>query len=251
MLSRALAYAERNDLVRRNAAKLSEPPAGVNHRLDDTLTLDEARALIAAAKGDPNMPLKGDALRSQQQLETVVTVALTLGLRKGELLGLRWRHVDLDAGTLTVATTLQYRRGQGLVESTPKTARSARTVALPQTCVRALEQHRRRQAAARLAAGAAWVDEDYVFTTSVGTPIDPQNLLRSFQRLCETAGIGRRRFHALRHSAATLMLAQGVPLAVISNVLGHSGIAITADVYARVGAELHQQAADAMDAVFG
>lgn len=237
ILRRALNHAERFEMVHRNAAAQTEAPRGSTHRIDDALTQDEARALISAVKGQP--------------LECIVTVALSLGLRKGEALALRWQNIDLEAGTLTVAATLSRRVGHGLIESDPKTARSRRTLPLPQTCVGALREHRRTQAAARLAAGPSWRGEGHVFTTPIGTPIDPRNLTTQFHGLCERAGIGRRRFHALRHSAATLMLAQGVPLAVISDVLGHASYAITADVYARVGEELRTEASRAMDAVFG
>lgn len=205
--------------------------------LHRSISKAEARALLDAAKGHP--------------LEALVTVALSLGLRKGEALALRWSNIDMDAGTLTVAATLSRRVGHGLVESAPKTARSARTLPLPRTCLESLRTHRRTQAAAQLQAGESWRGEGHMFTTPIGTPIDPRNLTTQFHRLCVDAGIGKRRFHALRHSAATLMLAQGVPLAVISDVLGHASYAITADVYAKVGEELRTEAARAMDAALG
>ena len=237
ILRQALSQAERFELVRRNAAAQTEAPRGQVHRIDDALTQDQARALLDAAKGQPVEPL--------------VVVALSLGLRRGEVLALRWENVDLDAGTLTVAATLTRRTGHGLVESSPKTARSRRTLPLPQTCIRALRDQRRAQAALKLAAGPIWQGDGHVFTTPIGTPIDPRNLTSEFHRLTEEAGLGARRFHALRHSAATLMLAQGVPLAVISDVLGHASYAITADVYARVGEELKSEAAAAMDVALG
>ena len=237
ILRRALGQAERFELIHRNAAAQTEAPRGVAHRIDDALTQNEARALLAAAKGDPFEPL--------------VIVALSLGLRRGEVLALRWDNVDLDAGTLTVAATLTRRRGHGLVESTPKTARSRRTLPLPQTCIRALRDQRRAQATVKLSAGPDWQGQGHVFTTPIGTPVDPRNLTTEFHRICVQAGLGPRRFHALRHSAATLMLAQGVPLAVISDVLGHASYAITADVYARVGEELKSEAAAAMDVALG
>jgi integrase len=94
----------------------------------------------------------------------------------------------------------------------------------------ALREHRRRQAAERLALGRLWVDTGHVFTTSTGTPLDPRNVNRWWSALCERARVGHRRFHAARHTAATLLLEQGVPLEVVSAVLGHAGLAITADV---------------------
>lgn len=236
ILRRALGHAERYGYVARNAAALVDCPRDDGPRLDDTLSLDDATRLLGAAPGDP--------------LEALVTVALTVGLRKGEALALTWENIDLDARTLTVAATLTRRTGYGLVVGTPKTDRSRRTVALPSTCVKALQAHRRRQAADRLAAGDLWHPGGFVFTTPTGTPLDPRNVTRDFQALCTRARVGPRRFHALRHSAATLMLAQGVPLEVISKTLGHSGLAITADVYAKVGVELQRQAADAIDDLF-
>lgn len=237
ILRRALNHAERFELVHRNAAAQTEAPRGEVHRIDDALTRDEARALLDAAHGDP--------------IEPLVVVALTLGLRRGEVLALRWENVDLEAGTLIVAATLTRRTGHGLVESSPKTARSRRTLPLPQTCIRALRDQRRAQAALQLSAGPDWQGDGHVFTTPIGTPIDPRNLTTEFHRITTKAGLGPRRFHALRHSAATLMLAQGVPLAVISDVLGHASYAITADVYARVGEELKHEAAAAMDVALG
>lgn len=237
ILRRALNHAERFGLVSRNAAAQTDVPRGVSNRIDDALTKEEARALLGAAKGTP--------------IEPLVVVTLSLGLRKGEALALRWSNVDLDAGTLTVAATLTRRVGHGLVESTPKTARSRRTLPLPRTCIEALRTQRRLQNELRLAAGPRWRGEGHVFTTPIGTPIDPRNLTTEFHALCEEAGLGRRRFHALRHSAATLMLAQGVPLAVISDVLGHASYAITADVYAKVSDDLKHEAAAAMDAALG
>lgn len=130
-------------------------------------------------------------------------MALSLGLCKGEALALRWSNIDMEAGTLTVAATLSRRVGHGLVESTPKTARSARTLPLQRTCLESLRAHRRTQAAAQLQAGESWRGEGHVFTTPIGTPIDPRNLTTHFHRLCVDAGIGKRRFHSLRHSAAT------------------------------------------------
>lgn len=110
---------------------------------------------------------------------------------------------------------------------------SARTVPLIGRCAPALREHRACQAAERLAAGPAWTDTGWVFTTELGEMLDPSNVLHRWQRLTVKAGLGKRRFHASRHTAATLLLAQGVALKVVSAVLGHASLAITADVYAR------------------
>ena len=134
---------------------------------------------------------------------------------------------------------------------TPKTNAGRRTLPLPRTALDALRSHRTRQAAERLAVGPRWNETGFVFTSPIGTPLDPRNVTREFHEVCERAGLGRRRMHALRHSAATLMLSEGVPLEVISETLGHAGYAITADVYAKVVPKLQRRAADAMDLAIG
>jgi len=236
ILRRALGHAERWSLVSRNAAALVECPRIEGSAIDDALSLDEARRLLAIVAGEED--------------EAIVTVALMMGLRRGEALALRWTDVDLEAGQLTIRGTLKRRVGIGLVVDTPKTAHGYRTLPLPSFCVRALRNHRRRQAQQRMRLGPEWNDTGFVFTTPAGTPIDPRNLTRRYHVLTVRAGLGPRRFHALRHSAATLMLANGVPLEVISRTLGHAGLAITADVYAKVTKGLQRQAADAMDTAF-
>jgi integrase len=222
ILRRALAHAERWQMVHRNAAALVDAPK-VERTTSDALTVEEALTLMTTVQGHP--------------LEPLVALALTTGLRRGELLALRWGAVDATQSTVAVRGTLKRQRGAGLVVDTPKTARSNRVVPVPPR-VMALVQ------AGRPAAGS---DDGYVFSTTSGTPMDPSNLTRQFHALTERAGLGRRRFHALRHSAATIMLELGVPLEVISTTLGHASYAITADIYARVRPNLQQQAAAAMN----
>jgi integrase len=138
--------------------------------------------------------------------------------------------------------------GIGLIVNKPKSERGTRTVALPPIAVDALRRPRQTQRLERVAAGPRWTDTGYVFTTQIGTPIDPDGLQRAWRKVSTRAGLGSLRFHALRHSAATVALAQRVPLEVISRQLGHAGYAITADVYAHVGAAAQGDAADAMQA---
>lgn len=228
VLRRALRWAEQHGLVVRNVAALVDGPRKTGTKLDDTLDAAGAAAVIAAAAGD--------------RLEALAVVVLRLGLRKGESLALRWDDIDLDAGTLAVRGTLKRRRGGGLYVDTTKTDAGMRQLPLVAGTAEALREHRRRQATERLALGPLWTDTGHVFTTATGTPLDPRNVNRWWSALCERAGLGHRRFHAARHTAATLLLDQGVPLEVVSAVLGHAGLAITADVYAKVGMDAKRRA---------
>ena len=172
------------------------------------------------------------------------------GIRPGEALGLTWGTVDLAAGTLTVRQALK-REGTRLVLGEVKTAASRRSVNLPDPVVKSLREHKKRQAKDRRAAGSSWTDLDLVFATEVGTPIDPSNLRRDMSATCERAGLGHWHPHELRHSAASLMLGQNVPLEVVADVLGHASIRMTADVYGHIRAPQRQAAADAMSSALG
>jgi integrase len=222
VLRRALSIAERRGRVARNVAALTDPPAKPAAKLDDALDADDAQAVLNTAKGD--------------RLEALAVLALGTGMRHGECLRLRWPDVDLTAGTVHVGKS--------------KTDAGVRTIALPGFVVDALKTHRARQRAERIAA-QVWGDSDLVFASPVGTMLQQRTVLNWWHRLTIAAGVGRRRFHASRHTAATLMLNNGVPLEVVSKTLGHAGLAITADVYAKVRPELQRKAADAMDELFG
>jgi integrase len=137
----------------------------------------------------------------------------------------------------------------GLAE--PKTTRSRRAVRLPAIVVAALREHRKRQIAERLLAGSRWHDANLVFTTTIGTPLDRRNVTQEFQALLAAAGLPRLRFHDLRHSCATLLLAQGVPARVVMELLGHSDIGTTLGVYSHVVPALQRAAADRIDAALG
>lgn len=221
-------------LVARNVAALADPPK--RQRYDaQYLTVDEARRFFKAVKSD--------------RLEALYVVTTTLGLRKGEVCGLRWQDIDLENGELTVRFQLQRVGGKKqLVE--PKTDRSRRSIALPPFVVTALRAHEVRQRADRKWAASKWQEHGLVFTTSIGTPLEQSNLSRAFHRLLDTAEIPRQRFHNLRHSAATLMLAQGVDAPAIMAVLGHSHISTTINLYAHVMPEVKRDAADRMEALF-
>jgi len=197
----------------------------------------EARELLTAANED--------------RLYTLWAVAMGIGLRKGEALGLRWSDVSLEAGWLRVRQTLARENG-GLVFAEPKTARSRRTVPLPSVCVAALRHHRDRQDLELSATEPYWDDHGLVFCSTIGSPIDPDNVNRAFDKLCATAtaGVRRVRVHDLRHTCATLLLAQGVPARVVMEILGHSQISVTLNTYTHVVSELQQEAMNRIDDVF-
>ncbi len=200
------------------------------------LTPIEAQRLLQAAQDD--------------RLAALWRVALSLGLRRGETLGLRWCDVDLDNGTLRITVNLQRINGK-LVLVKPKTKESQRTLPLPTSLIPALRQHKVWQLQEKLLAGSRWRDHDLVFCTSVGTPISPRNLLRSLQALLDRAGLPRMRFHDLRHSCATLLLAQGVPVKVVQEILGHTDPRVTLGIYQHVVMEDRRQAAAIMDVLLG
>jgi integrase len=176
-------------------------------------------------------------------------LAATTGLRIGELLGLSWVDVDLAAGTLRVRRSLGRVGANKWALSEPKSSRSRRSLPLPARAREALSTERSRQRFREGAAGAdVWQDRDgLVFTDAIGWPLNPSRVSREFGKAHDRAGVPHVRFHDLRHSAATTLLAAGVPMAVISEWLGHSGIAITASAYAAVVPELLTEAASAMD----
>lgn len=179
-------------------------------------------------------------------------LALTTGMRKGELLGLRWRDVDLNGSSLRVQGSLQQVPGGSLEIVEPKTAASRRQIMLTRTGVDALRRHRVGQAQERLQSGDTWHDHDMVFASTTGGPINPSNLsYRSFAPLLEKAGVPRVRFHDLRHTCATLLLGEGVHPKVVSEMLGHTDVAVTLDLYSHVTPTLQQQAADALDGLLG
>jgi integrase len=238
VLGNCLHVAERYGHVTRNAARLAAPVA-YQHAEVDPLDVGEARALLKQVDG--------------HRLGSLFTVALSLGLRQGECVGLEWSDVDLEAGTLSVMRQITRTNEHVEAEGTPKTRRSRRSLILPRVCVDQLLRHRRLQEAERAEADewgdSEWIDRDLVWPSTRGTPLSPSNLRRLLRRQCELAGIRQVTFHTLRHSAATLLLAQGVPSAVILDVLGHQDVRMLRR-YQHVTDSLRQDAADAIDRSF-
>ena len=230
-LRTALNHAMRWNYLVRNPAAVVEGPR-VRQQEIQPLTREEAQRFLAAIRGD--------------RLEALYTVALTMGLRQGEALGLRWRDVDLELGNFRINNQLQrVNHKYELVE--PKTARSRRSLAIPAKIVDSLRQHKNRQLDERRRAGLAWHDTDLVFARPNGYPLSGSVVTHHFQDLLKGMGLANRRFHDLRHSCATLLLAQGVSPRVVMDVLGHSQISLTMNTYAHVLPELRREAADRMN----
>lgn len=178
------------------------------------------------------------------RLEALWVTALTLGLRRGELLGLRWSDVDFIAKTLSVRQTILRVNGQ-LVFTPPKTDRSRRTVPIPAPTLALLRTHRDRQQEERANVGRRWKDHGLVFASTIGTPIEPRNLDRAWQATRSRAGLPWLRLHDLRHACATFLLASGASPRTVMKTLGHSQISLTMNTYAHVLADVERTSMDA------
>jgi integrase len=210
-------------------------PPRVRRREMQILTEGQVRQLLAALQGE--------------RLEAIVVLALATTMREGELLGLLWNDVDLEHATVSVRATLG-RTAHGLDREETKTDYSRRTIALAQTAVDALRRHWDKQAAERLRLGPAWEERGLVFSDAIGRPINPDSFRwHWWYPLLKRAGVPRVRFHDLRHTAATHLLARGVNVKVVSEMLGHSSVSVTLAIYAHVLPHMQQQAADTMDAL--
>lgn len=234
LLREALGHALRWQLMARNPADAVLPPRPEAHEMR-ALRPDEVQRLLNDCR-DP-------------QLRTIIHIAVTTGLRLGELIGLQWGDIDFDTETAAIRRAAQYVPGDGTTTRPPKTARGRRTIALSAETVRSLRQHRARQFEQRLAAGAAWVDEGWVFPDAQGRLQPPYRVGDAFRRLVARSDVGHVRFHDLRHTAATLMMQAGVPMKIVSTRLGHATAALTLDTYSHVTPDMQREAAEAIDAV--
>lgn len=243
ILSNALAQAEKNALVARNVCRLVELPRQTRQEMK-TLTLEQIKnQLLPAIEHD--------------RFFAAIYIDFTTGLRRGELLALRWCDVDLKLKVLHVRQTLvraSNRTGYigttktQLVFQEPKTEASRRTVALTDEAIVVLRKHKAEQAEERLKLGAGYHDLDLVFCQADGKPVDTRNFNQYFTQVLHRAGLPHIRLHDLRHTYATLLFEQGVHPKVVQSILGHTSIAITLDVYSHVSSELEQQTAEKLNA---
>ncbi|MFH9247065.1 tyrosine-type recombinase/integrase [Streptomyces lydicus] len=230
VLRTALTAATREELVTRNVASLVEAPKVVS-RETTPWSLDETLTFLEEARRDP--------------LYAAFVLAIAMGLRRGEVLGLRWSDVDLDGRVIRISNQVQ-RIGGELYQDTTKTGK-IRPVPLPLICVAALRWHRLRLTHEAEKRGTAMSSAGLVFTTRSGRPIEPRNLNRSFARLTASAGLRSIRLHDARHGCATLLTAAGVAPRVLMEILGHSQISMTMDVYAHVAQDTQREAISHMD----
>lgn len=170
---------------------------------------------------------------SYSRIYLPVLLATSTGMRKGEILGLRWRDINFEERTISVVQTLQ-RNSNGLEYRQPKTKKSRRLIELPASVVEELKKHRLQQKKERLLLGEAYKDNDLVCCWPDGSPLKPDWVSRNWQNLCKKLGIKRVRYHDLRHTHSTLLMSWGVPTKVISERLGHSNTQITDDIYSHV-----------------
>ncbi len=228
LIKQVLAQAVLEGLIPRSAAEHVKPPRGSKKEIQP-LTPGQVRTLLTAA--------------TETRYEALYVVAITAGLRRGELLGLTWDDVDFERGTLQVRRTLQ--QGEMLA---PKTAKSRRQIRLTRRAVDALMRHWRNQETERALANGTWTERGLVFPNRTGKATDGDNLCsRHFKPLLQRAGLPPIRFHDLRHTCATLLLSKGVHPKIVSEMLGHATISITLDTYSHVIPGLGDAAASAMD----
>jgi len=237
ILHKALSNAVRWKLVPRNVCDLVSLPRQVRHK-PQTLTKEQAVRLLKASQGHP--------------LEALIVLALTTGMRHGEIAALRWRDINFEARTLEVERTVTFISGHGYIEGEPKTEKSKRTIVLPRFVIRSLERCRLRQLEMRLQAGSLWQDRDLVFGNAIGDYRNPATTNQAFHRLLARAGLVPMRIHDLRHSAATLLIiVMKMPANLVQELLGHDDIETTLGLYTHPDPEMQRPMMDGLDDLFG
>jgi len=236
ILRSALGQALKWGIVSRNVATLVDPPRMQKKRVT-ALTADQARKLLDSVK-DQN-----------DRLWPLLTVAVMTGVRQAELLGLRWSDVDLTNNTVHIAHTVQRIDGEWCFVE-PKSKRSVRTLSLTNEAADAFTAQRIRQVEERLGAGRRWREMNLVFTSTVGTPLEPSNLNDRLHVLLDAAGLPKKGMHSLRHCFASVLVSNGVSPRVVMEALGHSQISLTMDTYAHVMPAALQDAARVLEDAF-
>ncbi len=233
-LTKALKQAVGDSLIPRNVCEAVKPPQPRKAEISP-LDTEQVRALLDTVSGE--------------RVEALYTVAVSAGLRQGELLGLRWEDIDLEAGTLQVRRTASEAR-TGLVYEAPKSGKGRR-IQLSQKAVQSLRAHRKRQLEERMEKAGLWEDHGLVFPSEAGTPLGARNLQRAFKIRLKRAGLPDIRFHDLRHTCATILLSRNRHPKHVQELLGHASIALTLDTYSHVIPGMDGGTASAMDEALG
>ena len=232
ILKEALSHAVRWELLLKNPADPVIPPR-VNRRTLEIWARDEIRRFFETSNASP--------------YRDFFHLAVLTGMRRSEVVGLQWQSVDLSAGAIRVVQTLHYIPKQGFVKSDPKTPKARRLINLGAEGINLLHSIRGAQLESRLAAGDLWRETGYVFTNELGGPLLPEAVSRNFALLVRNAKLPPMRLHDLRHTFATLLLAGDVNLKVVAELLGHSTITTTADIYSHVLPPIRRDAADVIE----
>jgi integrase len=232
VLHRALKQAVRWGLLTRNVTEAVEPP---RETTPEYITWNEHQVAAFLAVTD------------QDEWAALWRLALLTGMRRGEILGLKWEDVDFARGVLAVKRTLSRGKDGTFVFGTPKTASGRRSIALPRSAVDSLRKHRVKQLEHKMKLGSSYHDQDLVFADALGDSIHPNTLDHRFKRLAVKAGLPEIRFHDLRHTSATLMLANGTHPKIVQERLGHSDVSMTLNRYSHVAMDMQREAADQLD----
>lgn len=230
VLKAACAWAVKNELLTRNPVSGVQRPRGTS-KVMNSWSVDDARQFLAFTQSD--------------RLSFAWALLLARGLRRGELCGLHWRDVDLDGGFLTINSTRVTVAGKA-VDSVPKTAAGRRSVPLDSSLEPVLRAHRTAQSREKLLAGGAYEDDGYLLADALGRPYHPDTISGWFDDHVKASGLPRIRLHDCRHTAASLMLASGVPVKVVSEMLGHASPAITLAIYAHTLPSMSKEAGAAL-----
>lgn len=241
VLRLALNTAVKWEILPKNVCNLVSPPRRERYEIQPLAT-EQAEKLIATVRG--------------HKWEALFVLTIFTGLRRAEVIGLKWQDLDLIIGVLQVRRILSRvptnmpGRTHVYVEAEPKTKQSRRSVAIAPFAVAALIAHRTKQLEAKAKAGKAWQEHDYVFCTSLGTHLNPNEVVKEFKKLLKQAGLPNIRFHDLRHSSASLLLSLGVHPKIVQEILGHTQISMTMDVYSHVLPVMHREAINKLNTAF-
>jgi len=236
VLHKALDNAVKWNILPRNVCDAVTPPR-IPRKEKNVLTKQQAHTLLEEVR--------------THRLEALLTLAITTGMREGELLALHWQDMNFEDCSLQVKRAVSYLKGYGYVESEPKTAKGRRMIKLPVFVVDILVRHKAQQEEQRREVGSTWIDKDLVFTNAQGYYYSSSTLRKVFRRFLVSIGLPHMRFHDLRHSAATILLAMKVHPKVVQEILGHSQIAMTLDVYSHALPSMQEDVTRQWDSEFG